>query len=66
MKRSPASAVMDGNVQYPVAEMTVNESQESGQPLLVRRWCVDFGKDDLAQTALKIHPARIGAMAPLG
>jgi hypothetical protein len=28
-RSSHASAVMDGNAQYPVAEMTVDESEES-------------------------------------
>jgi hypothetical protein len=46
---------MDGNGQYSVAEMAVDESQERRQhlPFLVRCRCMDFGKDDLAQSALK-------------
>ena len=47
---------MDGDGQHPFAEMTVDESQESRQqlPLLFGRGCMDFGKDDVAQSALKI------------
>jgi hypothetical protein len=41
---------MDGDGQYPLAKMTVDESKESRQqlPLLVRRGCMDFGEDDVA------------------
>lgn len=47
---------MDGDGQYPLAKMTVDESKESRQqlPLLVRRRCMDFGEDDVAQSALEI------------
>jgi hypothetical protein len=36
--------------QYPIAEMTVDETKESRQhlPFLFRHRCVDFGKYDLA------------------
>jgi hypothetical protein len=56
--KAPASAVVDGDGQYSLAEMTVNESEESRQqlPLLVRRGCMDFSKDDLAQATLDIRP----------
>jgi hypothetical protein len=47
---SKISAVVDGDRQYPIPKVAVDESEESRQhlPLLVRCRRMDLGKDDLA------------------
>jgi hypothetical protein len=63
-----ASAVMDCDGKNFIVEVTIDETEEGRQqlPFLLAGSGMNFGENNLGQTALQIDPAAIGLVAPFG